>query len=159
MAPALKLLLVLVVVFPAQLYLAPLLRVGNIRPDFILIILVFISSRYGRMAGILLGFAAGLSQDVTGSLSLLGANAMPKSIVGYTVGTLNGNLTVWTSRVINLYIFGSILGHAIIYQVIMVQGLAAPMGKVMNNILLEALMSSVMVIGMRYIIPLVSSKE
>lgn len=159
MATALKLLLVLVVAFPAQLYLAPLLRIGNIRPDFILIILVFISSRYGRMAGILLGFAAGLSQDVTGSLSLLGANALPKSIVGYTVGTLNGNLTVWTSRVINLYIFGSILGHAIIYQVIMVQGLEAPMGKVMNNILLEALMSSVMVIGMRYIIPLVASKE
>ena len=159
MATALKLLLVLVVAFPAQLYLAPLLRIGNIRPDFILIILVFVSSRYGRMAGILLGFAAGLSQDVTGSLSLLGANALPKSIVGYTVGTLNGNLTVWTSRVINLYIFGSILGHAIIYQVIMVQGLAPPMGKVMNNILLEALMSSVMVIGMRYIIPLVASKE
>ena len=159
MATALKLLLVLVVAFPAQLYLAPLLRVGNIRPDFILIILVFISSRYGRMAGILLGFAAGLSQDVTGTLSLLGANALPKSIVGYTVGTLNGNLTVWTPRVINLYIFGSILGHAIIYQVIMVQGLAPPMGKVMNNILLEALMSSVMVIGMRYIIPLVASKE
>ena len=159
MATALKLLLVLVVAFPAQLYLAPLLRIGNIRPDFILIILVFISSRYGRMAGILLGFAAGLSQDVTGSLSLLGANALPKSIVGYTVGTLNGNLTVWTPRVINLYIFGSILGHAIIYQVIMVQGLEAPMGKVMNNILLEALMSSVMVIGMRYIIPLVASKE
>lgn len=159
MATALKLLLVLVVAFPAQLYLAPLLRIGNIRPDFILIILVFISSRYGRMAGILLGFAAGLSQDVTGSLSLLGANALPKSIVGYTVGTLNGNLTVWTPRVINLYIFGSILGHAIIYQVIMVQGLAPPMGKVMNNILLEALMSSVMVIGMRYIIPLVASKE
>lgn len=159
MATALKLLLVLVVAFPAQLYLAPLLRIGNIRPDFILIILVFISSRYGRMAGILLGFAAGLSQDVTGTLSLLGANALPKSIVGYTVGTLNGNLTVWTPRVINLYIFGSILGHAIIYQVIMVQGLAPPMGKVMNNILLEALMSSVMVIGMRYIIPLVASKE
>lgn len=159
MATALKLLLVLVVAFPAQLYLAPLLRIGNIRPDFILIILVFISSRYGRMAGILLGFAAGLSQDVTGTLSLLGANALPKSIVGYTVGTLNGNLTVWTPRVINLYIFGSILGHAIIYQVIMVQGLAPPLGKVMNNILLEALMSSVMVIGMRYIIPLVASKE
>ncbi len=159
MLPTLKLLLVLVVVFLAQLYLAPLLRIGDIRPDFILILLVFVSSRYGRIAGILLGFAAGLSQDVTGTLSLLGANALPKSIVGYTVGTLNGNLTVWTPRVINLYIYGSLLGHAIIYQVIMVQGLSPSLGKVMNNILLEALMSSVMIIGMRYIIPLVMSKE
>lgn len=159
MVTALKLLLVVVVVFGAQLYLAPLLRIGGIRPDFILVLVVFVSSRYGRMAGILLGFTAGLSQDVTGALSLLGANALPKSIVGYTVGTLNGNLTVWTPRVINLYIYGGLLGHAIIYQVIMVQGLAPSIGKVMNNILLEALMSSVMIIGMRYIIPLVSSKE
>ncbi len=159
MVTALKLLLVVVVVFGAQLYLAPLLRIGDIRPDFILVLVVFVSSRYGRMAGILLGFTAGLSQDVTGTLSLLGANALPKSIVGYTVGTLNGNLTVWTPRVINLYIYGSLLGHAIIYQVIMVQGLSPSIGKVMNNILLEALMSSVMIIGMRYIIPLVSSTE
>ncbi len=159
MAPVLKLLLILVVVFLAQLYLSPLLRLGNIRPDFILILLVFVSSRYGRIAGILLGFAAGLSQDVTSTLSLLGANALPKSIIGYTVGTLNGNLTVWTPRVINLYIYGSLLGHAIIYQVIMVQGLSPSIGKVMNNILLEALMSSVMILGMRYIIPLVSSTE
>ncbi len=159
MAQVLKLLLVVAVVFPAQLYLAPLLRIGNIRPDFILILLVFVSSRYGRIAGILLGFAAGLSQDVTSTLSLLGANALPKSIVGYTVGTLNGNLTVWTPRVINLYIYGGLLGHAIIYQVIMVQGLAPSIGQVMNNILLETLMSSVMIIGMRYITPLVSSKE
>ncbi len=159
MAPVLKLLLILVVVFLTQLYLSPLLRLGNIRPDFILILLVFVSSRYGRIAGILLGFAAGLSQDVTSTLSLLGANALPKSIIGYTVGTLNGNLTVWTPRVINLYIYGSLLGHAIIYQVIMVQGLSPSIGKVMNNILLEALMSSVMILGMRYIIPLVSSTE
>lgn len=159
MATVLKLLLVMMVVFLAQLYLAPLLRIGDIRPDFILILVVFVSSRYGRMTGILIGFAAGLSQDVTGTLSLLGANALPKSIVGYTVGTLNGNLTVWTPRVINLYIFGGLLGHAILYQVIMVQGLAPSFGQVMNNILLEALMSGVMIIGMRYIIPLVSSKE
>ncbi len=159
MAQVLKLILVLVVVFLAQLYLAPLLRFGDIRPDFILILVVFVSSRYGRIVGILLGFTAGLAQDVTGALSLLGANALPKSIVGYIVGTLNGNLTVWTPRVINLYIYGTILGHAIIYQLIMVQGLAPALGEVMNNILLEALMSSVMIIGMRYIIPLVSSSE
>ncbi len=159
MAAVLKLLLVLVVVFLAQLYLAPFLRFGDIRPDFILILVVFVSSRYGRIVGILLGFTAGLSQDLTGALSLLGANALPKSIIGYTVGTLNGNLTVWTPRVINLYIYGSLLGHAIIYQLIMVQGLAPTIGNVMNNILLEAFMSSVMIIGMRYIIPLVSSTE
>ena len=159
MLPVLKLIGVIVLVFLGQLFLAPWLKIGAIRPDFILIMLVFVSSRYGRMAGILVGFSLGLLQDVTGSFSLLGANALPKSIVGYTAGTLNGNLTVWTPRVINLYIYGSLLGHAIIYQLIIVQGLSPTMGKVANNILMETLMSSVMLLGIRYIVPLVSSKE
>lgn len=155
----LKLFLALILVFLGQLYLAPLLKILSIRPDFILILLVFVSSRYGRMAGILLGFFAGLMQDVTGSLAVMGANSLPKSIVGYTLGTLNGNLTVWTPRVINLYIYGSLLGHAVIYQWIMVLGISASFGTVLNNILLEALMSSVMITGMRYLIPIVSTKE
>ena len=155
----LKLFLALVLVFLGQLYLAPLLKILSIRPDFILILLVFVSSRYGRIAGILLGFCAGLMQDVTGSLAVMGANSLPKSIVGYTLGTLNGNLTVWTPRVINLYIYGSLLGHAVIYQWIMVLGISASFGTVLNNILLEALMSSVMITGMRYLIPIVSTKE
>ncbi|MEE9465689.1 MAG: rod shape-determining protein MreD [Candidatus Neomarinimicrobiota bacterium] len=159
MIQALKLLLAFVVVFLCQLYLAPLLKIINIRPDFILILLVFISSRYGRITGILIGFSAGLMQDVTGSLSVLGANSLPKSIVGYTLGTLNGNLAIWTPRVISLYIYGSLLVHALIYQLIMIQGMSASFGTAVNNILLEALMSSVMITGMRYLIPLVPSKQ
>ena len=90
----LKIIAIFVGVMLAQLYLAQLLVVGDIRPDFILVFLIFASARYGRITGVLLGFSAGLLQDFTGSLSILGANALTKSIVGYVVGTLNGTMTV-----------------------------------------------------------------
>ncbi|UCH61845.1 MAG: rod shape-determining protein MreD [Fidelibacterota bacterium] len=158
MAPVLKIIAMFIGVMLAQLYLAQLLSLGAVRPDFILVFLIFASARYGRINGILLGFSAGLLQDLTGSLSVLGANALAKSVVGYTVGTLNGTMTVWTPRIVNLYIYGSLLGHAIIYQTIMVQGLQASPGILTSHILLEALMSSAIVTGMRYLIPIMPSR-
>ncbi len=158
MVPVLKIMAIFIGVMLAQLYLAQLLVLGDIRPDFILVFLIFVSARYGRMTGILLGFSAGLLQDLTGSLSVLGANALTKSIVGYTVGTLNGTMTVWTPRIINLYIYGTLLGHAVIYQTIMIQELRASPGLLANHILLEFLMSSVIVTGMRYLLPLMPSR-
>ncbi len=158
MVPVLKIIPVFVGVMLAQLYLAELLALGDIRPDFILVFLVFLSARYGRTTGILLGFSTGLLQDLTGSLSVLGASALAKSVVGYTVGTLNGTMTVWTPRIINLYIYGTLLGHAAIYQTVMIQGLQASPGLLANHILLEVLLSSVIVTGMRYLLPLMPSR-
>ncbi len=151
-----KITLSIILVFVGQQYVAPLLQVGNIKPDFILILLIFISARYGRLAGIIVGFSTGLFQDLTGSLTVLGASALTKSCVGFVVGTLNGNLTVWTGRVVNLYIYASLAGHAIIYQSIMLQGLTAPPALYLNNILIEFIISAVLVAGARFLIPLVS---
>ena len=156
--PVLKIIAIFMGVMLAQLYLAQLLAVGDIRPDFILVFLIFASARYGRITGVLLGFSAGLMQDFTGSLSVLGANALTKSIVGYTVGTLNGTMTVWTPRIVNLYIYGTLLGHAVIYQSIMIQGLRASSALLANHILLEVLMSSAIVTGIRYLIPMMPSR-
>ncbi|MCK4579022.1 MAG: rod shape-determining protein MreD [Candidatus Marinimicrobia bacterium] len=158
MGQILKITLVLFMTMLAQLYAAPMLSIADVRPDFILVLIIFLSSRYGRFVGITIGFLAGLSQDISGSLTVLGANALAKSVVGYTVGTLNGNLAVWTPKVINLYIFGSILGHALIYQTVMVQGLDTSWGILATNILIEALISSILVISIRYMLPLVSAE-
>lgn len=138
-----------------QIFLAHYIAIGSVRPDFILVFLVFISARYGRIWGIICGFLAGLLQDATGSLSVLGANAVAKSIVGYILGTLNGTLTVWTPRVVNLYIYGTLFGHAVIYQIIMVQGLEIAAHILIGRIFLEAFVSSVLVTGLRLMFPLV----
>ncbi|MFB0515460.1 MAG: rod shape-determining protein MreD [Candidatus Neomarinimicrobiota bacterium] len=158
MVQALKITGVFVGVMLAQLYLAQWLEIGDLRPDFILIFLVYISARYGRIAGILWGFGAGFLQDLTGSLSVLGANALAKSVVGYILGTLNGTLTVWTPRIVNLYIYGTLVGHAVIYQLVMSWGLEIAPGLLISRILLEAFISSVIVTGMRFVLPLMPSQ-
>ena len=158
MGQTVKTIVVIVGVFAAQLYLAEMMEVWHIRPDFILVLLVFISARYGRIPGILFGFTAGLLQDAMGSLSVLGANALAKSIVGYTLGTLNGTLAVWTPRLVNLYVYGTLVGHAIIYQTVMSQGLQVSFGMLLARIGLEAFISSVIVTGLRFMFPLMPSR-
>ncbi|UCH09692.1 MAG: rod shape-determining protein MreD [Fidelibacterota bacterium] len=158
MSQILKIVAVVVGVFLAQLYLAEAMEVWQIRPDFILVLLVYISARYGRIPGILFGFTAGLLQDAMGSLSVLGANALAKSVIGYTLGTLNGTLAVWTPRIVNVYVYGTLLGHAIIYQTVMSQGLDLPIGMLLARIGLEAFISSVIVTGLRFLFPLVPSQ-
>ena len=156
--PALKLAVVFAAVFLAQLLVAPLLTLGEIRPDFVLILLIFISARYGRMVGILAGFSMGLLQDVTGAVSVVGANALSKSVVGFAAGTLNGTLSIWTPRVVNIYIYGSLVGHAAVYHSIMLMGLGVSAAIFANHMIIEVLVSSLMMIGSRYLIPLVPSK-
>jgi rod shape-determining protein MreD len=158
MGQILRIIIILMSVFLAQVYLAQMMQVWDIRPDFVLILLVFVSARYGRISGILFGFTAGLLQDAMGSLSVLGANALAKSVVGYTLGTLNGTLAVWTPRVVNIYVYGTLLGHAIIYQTVMSQGLELSVGLLLAHIGLEALISSVIVTGLRFMFPLMPSQ-
>ncbi len=158
MIPVIKLLAGFLGTFLLQLYLADFFTVGEIRPDFVLLFLVFISARYGRMTGIIVGFGTGLLQDLIGSFSTLGASALAKAIVGYVLGTLNGTMTVWTPRVVNLYIYGTLLFHAVIYQTVMIQGLQVSPGQLLANILLEFLMSSILVTGMRYILPIMPKR-
>ena len=141
-----------------QLLLAPLLQIGDIRPDFMLLLLVYFSARYGRMSGIIVGFTIGLLQDITGSYSVLGATAMSKALVGYMAGTLNGSLSIWTSRVVNVYIFGSLAVHAVVYQVVMVLGLDMQPLMLLQRILTEFGITALMITGLRYMIPLVPGR-
>lgn len=147
---------IFVVVILAQIFLAEYLDVGSIRPDFLLVLLIYYSARKGRINGILMGFVAGFAQDLTSSLTVLGANALSKSIVGFTTGTLNGTETVWTPRVINIYVYGSIVAHALIYQFIMALGLDLAWMQIITRMILEIAISSLMVTGMRFIVPILS---
>ena len=158
MGQILKTSVLFVGVLLAQLKLADYIRLGEIRPDFILVFLVFLSSRYGRITGILGGFGAGLIQDLGGALSILGANTLAKPIVGYTLGTLNGTATVWTPRIMNLYVYGALFVHALIFQTAMSLGLQMSMGMLVNRIVLETFISSTLVTGLRYMVPLIPAR-
>jgi rod shape-determining protein MreD len=60
-------------------------------PDITLIILVYISIRYGSVSGQMTGFATGLMEDFL-SLSPLGFNSLIRTIIGFLTGLFHDRL-------------------------------------------------------------------
>lgn len=68
-----------------QTTIFPLLSLGGVVPDLILVLLVFYSIRHGHIYGAVLGFVFGLFFDlITGSL--LGSAMLSKTLVGFIAG-------------------------------------------------------------------------
>src|SRR5437667_6268200 len=77
----------------AHATLAPALRIGDVAPDIPLIVVVLLALRRGPEFGAIGGFAAGLLQDVAGG-GLVGAQALTKAALGFTLGAIRGRLRV-----------------------------------------------------------------
>ena len=71
-----------------QLLFADLLSIGTIRPDFPLILILYLSIIYGRFIGILCGFLLGLLVDLSGTALFFGLLPLTYSITGYLAGNL-----------------------------------------------------------------------
>jgi len=71
-----------------QLVLAPWMTIRDIRPDFILILVLAVGQTSGRMPGQLFGFGMGLLIDAIGMGSFLGLSALTKTIAGFLAGFL-----------------------------------------------------------------------
>jgi len=77
----------------AQSNVAPALSVAGVTPDLPLVLTVLVALRRGPEAGCLVGFTAGLLQDVSGG-GLIGVQALTKALAGFAMGLLVGRLWV-----------------------------------------------------------------
>ena len=73
-----------------QMMLSDFLTIRGLRPDFVLIFVVYLSIRWGSLAGIIGGFSLGLAEDFLSAGSLMGLAPLTKSITGFLVGRLQG---------------------------------------------------------------------
>ena len=71
-----------------QIVVAPWLTIQSIKPDFILILVLFVTIVKGRVFGQLFGFSIGLIVDFIGIGSFLGLSALSKTIAGFFAGYL-----------------------------------------------------------------------
>jgi rod shape-determining protein MreD len=76
-----------------QTTLLPYVAIRGVKPDLVLIILVFVSIRKGAMTGQVSGFAAGLVEDFL-SLSPLGFHAFFRTCIGFFYGLTAGNIFI-----------------------------------------------------------------
>lgn len=68
-----------------QIALVPKISIGEISPDFPLLLTAYLAMNRGTLQGSLAGFVVGLVQDLFNP-HLLGLNALAKSATGYGVG-------------------------------------------------------------------------
>jgi len=68
-----------------QMLLAPKIAIGQIAPDFSLLLVAYLAINRGAIPGSVSGFLVGFVQDLYNP-ELLGLNALTKSIVGYGLG-------------------------------------------------------------------------
>ena len=78
---------IIVVALIIQLTLINLVTILGVKPDLIMVVVVVFSLRKGEKEGAISGFASGLLQDIF-SASLLGINALAKTVIGFTCGIL-----------------------------------------------------------------------
>ena len=88
-----------------ELFIFDLITINNIRPDFVLIYLIYISLAHGRLKGLLSGFLIGILEDFINGTLFFGLSALTKTIGGFLFGNLSGKF-----RKINpIFYFGYVL--------------------------------------------------
>ena len=77
-------------VWVSQLLFVDLFSIGTIRPDFLLILVIYYSISNGRFFGTALGFLLGLLIDISGAALFFGLSPLTYTITGYLAGNLKG---------------------------------------------------------------------
>ncbi|MFQ6612007.1 MAG: rod shape-determining protein MreD [Fidelibacterota bacterium] len=116
-----KLFLLAALVFLAQFFLTGFMTVKMIRPDFIVILVFYISLKYGRLPAVIMGFILGFLVDMTGVGSYFGLSALTCSITGYLGGFLRGKYERYVPYIFHLSWIGIIALHFLIYTYIRFQ--------------------------------------
>ncbi|MBU1064061.1 rod shape-determining protein MreD [bacterium] len=101
-----------------QLVVAPWFSIQGIKPDFILVLVMFVAILYGRVYGQLYGFGFGLIVDMIGIGSFLGLSAMVKSIAGFLTGYLKGRRNRFNSFTLYTFTCFIIFFHYLIFFLI-----------------------------------------
>ena len=90
------------------------LQIGEVLPDLVLMVVVFVALLSGHLEATVLGFLAGLGQDAYTPADL-GLNALAKSLVGLAVGTGRAGLLSEAVQVQVGVLMAAVLVHDLVY--------------------------------------------
>ncbi|MBO8130835.1 MAG: rod shape-determining protein MreD [Candidatus Marinimicrobia bacterium] len=107
-----------IVVLFAQIIFVQWLTIEDIRPDFILILVILTGRLQGKVAGSVSGFLFGLIIDSIGVGSYLGLSALVKTITGFISGYLKGSKLKMNSYLFYFFNFLIVTFHFLIFYMI-----------------------------------------
>jgi rod shape-determining protein MreD len=100
-----------------QLVVAERITIGQIAPDFLVLIVAFFALYRRAVQGSVFGFFIGLLQDLSNP-AFLGLNALTKAILGYTVGKAGSKTFPENSLFLFILFLLVSFGHDFVYLVI-----------------------------------------
>lgn len=90
------------------------IAIAEIRPDLVLIVIVYIGIRSGQLEATIFGFVAGFLLDVYNP-EFMGVNALANSVVGFAVGYSRAGIVAEDLRVQALALLIASLTHDVLY--------------------------------------------
>jgi len=114
------------------------LTIVGVKPDLILLVVVFLGLFKGSTVGAMVGFCGGLIYDLTSS-SLLGLNALSLTLVGFLVGLIQGK--VYGENIVfqvALVFAATLMSNILFFLLSAIFYLASPLGHGLGRIILPA---------------------
>ncbi len=108
--------LLLILAFILQTTWIHTFEVFGLKPDLVVLLLVYIALRSGAFEATILGFAIGFIQDVDIPENL-GLNALVNSIIGFSAGWGRLHIAADNVQVQIVLIFAAVLVHDLIYYI------------------------------------------
>lgn len=133
-----KWVLVFMVSLILQTSFMPVISIAGIKPDLLIIALFFFSVKYGVMPGIFVGFVLGLGQDLY-SPSLLGQNALTKTVAGAFIGLFNERTMRSDPIIKTVILLLAFLVHDTLYFIVQIVKLDSPVSALFSGLLTKCL--------------------
>lgn len=121
-----------------QTSFVPVIAVAGVKPDLLIIVLFFFSLKYGVMPGIFVGFFLGLGQDLY-SPSLLGQNALVKTLIGALIGLFNERMMRTDPLVKTVLLLVVFLVHDALFLIVQIVKLGSPVSTLFSGLFMQTL--------------------
>ena len=111
-----KFILPLAIAFILQVFISNFISIGGIRPDFIIIFMVYFALDQGCFKGVVVGFITGLIISLFDNSSTIGVLPLSYSIVGYGIGFLKNQRMRMIPYKLYLIVFSIVLMAFFVYN-------------------------------------------
>jgi len=107
---------ILIIAFLMQIFLSNLFSIRGVRPDFLIIFVLYFAVNFGSFKGVLAGFSVGIISSFFDSGMTIGILPLIYSIVGYSGGFLKSQHYKMIPFYFNFSCFLIIIGCFFIYS-------------------------------------------
>ena len=108
--------LILIIVFLMQIFFSNLFSIKDVRPDFLIIYVLYFAIHFGSYKGVLAGFSIGIIASLFDNAMTMGILPLIYSIVGYSGGFLKSQHYKMVPFYFNVSCFLIIIGSFFIYS-------------------------------------------